>query len=101
MSPAGVLRAEQDLIHIASKNGDPNIGFHYRSGNIAASVYARSPKRGTTGPLKYFGEAPSKYLPTSLGMGPFESMRTKGVPCSASYDPMGRANSMKSSICRQ
>jgi hypothetical protein len=51
-----------------------------QSPNMTASVYAKSPNLGRSGPLKYLGALLLKYLPTNPGIGPFESMITKGRP---------------------
>src|ERR1700722_9692994 len=55
--------------------------------NIGASVYARAPDLGGPEPLKYFGAAPSKYLPKSPKTGPVESMMTRGLPRNSRKGP--------------
>ena len=57
--------------------------------NITRSEYAKSPRRGLSGPLKYFGN-PSEYLPVSPLIGPFESTTTRAKPRGPETAPMAR-----------
>src|SRR5262249_46340382 len=74
-------RSDRIGLHRAgSARRAPTCGVIHQAPNRMLSVNAKSPSRGATGPLKYFGPLPSKYIPNKPGIRPFASNKTSGLP---------------------
>lgn len=68
--------------------------------NVARSEKAISPRRGGSGPLKYFGDAVSIYRPARPATGPLAATPTSGRPRRARHHTRGPAHRTSSCAWR-